>query len=88
MAKKVKTVRARVIRRKDGNTHIIYWENGEYVGGAIRISYDESWLYLTTDDYEGAAMVNIGTLPEIRRVLSQITREIRALPQRRKKARK
>lgn len=47
-----------------------------YHGPVARVSYDKTWLNIVTDDYEGAAMLNIEALPYLRRALSRIASEI------------
>lgn len=54
-------------------------ELDEYIGLQARVSYDKDWLHIVTDEYEGAAMLNIEALPALRRALSQIAKERRAM---------
>lgn len=49
-----------------------------YRGQSAAITYDDSWLHIVTDDYEGHAMLNIETLPVLRRALAKIARQIKA----------
>lgn len=52
-------------------------KDGDYAGPAARVYYDENWLHINTDDYEGNAMLNIEALPALRRALAQISKEIK-----------
>lgn len=49
-----------------------------YHGPVASVTYDETWLTIETDDYEGSAMLNIEALPYLRRALAEISRDIRA----------
>jgi hypothetical protein len=49
-----------------------------YEGPTARVDYDKDWLNITTDDYEGHAMLNIEALPHLRRALARVARELRA----------
>jgi hypothetical protein len=51
---------------------------GDYTGPIARITWDEDWLHIVTDDYEGHAMLNIETLPFLRRALTRVAKRIRA----------
>ena len=48
-----------------------------YEGPVARVSFDKTWLYVNTDDYEGHAMMNIETLPMLRRALAKIAKRIK-----------
>lgn len=48
-----------------------------YHGPIARIDWNETWLNICTDDYEGNAMLNIEALPYLRRALAQIDRAIK-----------
>lgn len=56
-----------------------YNVTGEYPssGPTASVTYDDSWLNIVTDDCEGHAMLNIETLPQLRRALAEIAKEIR-----------
>ena len=54
-------------------------DGSQYRGPSICITHDETWLHLTTDDYEGHAMINIETLPKIIESLQLIQRARRDL---------
>lgn len=49
-----------------------------YYGPVAQVSHDDSWLHITTDAYEGHAMLNIEALPKLRKALAEIARERRA----------
>lgn len=48
-----------------------------YRGPIARIEHDKVWLHITTDDYEGHAMLNIQTLPFLISALKKIERKIK-----------
>jgi hypothetical protein len=48
-----------------------------YHGPTAHITWDETWLNITTDDYEGHAMINIEALPYLRRALARVARTIK-----------
>lgn len=50
----------------------------DYDGPAARVHADDTWLNIVTDDYEGHAMLNIETLPMLRRALARIAKERKA----------
>ena len=52
--------------------------NSDYEGPAASVTYDKDWLHIVTDEYEGAAMLNIETLPVLRRALSKVAKHIKA----------
>lgn len=52
--------------------------DSDYVGPVARVSFDDQWLHIITDDYEGAAMLNIEALPMLRRALARIAKQIDA----------
>jgi hypothetical protein len=49
-----------------------------YHGPTARVTWDDTWLNICTDDYEGNAMINIEALPHLRRALAYISRSIKA----------
>lgn len=49
----------------------------DYRGPEARISADGEWLNIVTDEYEGAAMLNIEALPQLRRALSRLAKHLR-----------
>lgn len=49
---------------------------GRYRGPTAEISYDKTWLYIMTDPYEGRVMINIETLPALRKALAKVARKI------------
>lgn len=49
-----------------------------YRGPVAEVEWDDTWLNITTDKYEGHVMVNIEALPHLRRALSQIAKRIKA----------
>ncbi len=49
-----------------------------YSGPAAQVTYDDKWLHICTDDYEGNAMLNIEALPYLQKALRQIARERKA----------
>lgn len=62
--------------RDDGVQLVGAREDDDYMGPAARVSHDDTWLHVTTDDYEGAAMLNIEALPYLILALSNIARAI------------
>lgn len=50
--------------------------DAEYQGPVARIEYDKTWLYITTDHYEGRVILNIEALPYLRQALTKILSEI------------
>jgi hypothetical protein len=49
-----------------------------YRGPVAEVTWDDTWLNITTDKYEGHAMLNIEALPYLRRALAQIERARKA----------
>ncbi len=54
--------------------------DSDYIGPVADVSFDDKWLHITTDDYEGAAMLNIEALPFLLKALRQIDKRRRAPP--------
>ena len=48
-----------------------------YRGPMAEITWDETWLNIVTDKYEGRVMLNIETLPHLRRALAKIERKLK-----------
>jgi hypothetical protein len=44
----------------------------DYHGPFAFITFDKDWLWISTDDYEGTAMLNIEALPMLRRALAYV----------------
>lgn len=63
--------------KTDGKYRGVGCTDGDYIGPTAWIEYDDTWLHIVTDDYEGHAMLNIETLPYLRRALAQIAKEIK-----------
>lgn len=49
-----------------------------YEGPVARVSHDDTWLRIVTDENEGSAMINIEALPFLRRALAKIAKERKA----------
>lgn len=49
-----------------------------YSGPCARVEYDKKWLSITTDDHEGAAMLNIEALPFLIEALQNIEAKMKA----------
>lgn len=68
----------KVFLRREDKCVVLGYEKPEreppYYGPQARISHDDTWLHITTDDYEGHAMLNIETLPVLIRALQAIQR--------------
>jgi hypothetical protein len=75
MAKKKCDPKAWLIKDKD--MWRVGFTRGDYSGPVAQIYYDDSWLNIATDDYEGHAMVNIETLPKLRQALAEVAKQIR-----------
>lgn len=45
-----------------------------YRGPVAEITWDDTWLNICTDSYEGNVMLNIEALPYLRRALAQIAK--------------
>jgi hypothetical protein len=58
--------------RKSGDPEL-----SDYRGPTAEISFDGNWLNIITDEHEGAAMLNIETLPRLRRALAIVAKQIR-----------
>lgn len=54
-------------------------EETGYMGPEAVISYDENWLHITTDPYEGHVMLNIETLPALLRALKDVTKRLQSV---------
>lgn len=62
-------------------TQLVGAKNGNgYHGPVAHVSHDKNWLHVTTDDYEGHAMLNIEALPFLIKALRTIQRERRTPP--------
>lgn len=46
-----------------------------YRGPVAQVTWDDTWLYVSTDRYEGTAMLNIEALPYLRQALAKIDRK-------------
>jgi hypothetical protein len=53
-------------------------KNDRYIGPTAEVSQKGEWLYIITDDYDGVAMMNIETLPALRKALGRIAKRIKA----------
>ena len=74
-------MKPKMIVHKDGSMAV--WSESkvtDYVGPTAQISWDKDWLYICTDDYEGNAMINISTLPVLRRALARVAKTIASNP--------
>lgn len=49
-----------------------------YHGPRADIYWDETWLHIVTDSYEGHVMLNIEALPHLRLALGKISRVTKA----------
>lgn len=49
-----------------------------YEGPVAEITWDDTWLHIVTDNYEGYAMLNIEALGPLRKALAKIARSIKA----------
>ena len=49
-----------------------------YNGPTARISFDENWLNICTDDYEGNAAINIEALPQLQKALRMVAKRLKA----------
>jgi hypothetical protein len=50
-------------------------EEYPYHGPVARVSCDDKWLVICTDDHEGYAMLNVEALPFLRRALGYLDRK-------------
>lgn len=50
----------------------------KYEGPRAEVTWDETWLNITTDHYEGRAMLNIEAIEPLRKALAKISRQIKA----------
>jgi len=70
------------IREKDGAFYVGAEDMSDkerpYRGPVAEVTYDDTWLVIETDAYEGHAMLNIEALPHLRAVLTKISRKIKA----------
>jgi len=48
----------------------------KYEGPVAEITWDDTWLYIVTDKYEGHVMLNIEALPFLRKALAQVAASI------------
>lgn len=46
-----------------------------YLGPRADITWDDTWVNICTDPYEGNAMLNIEAVPHLRRALAKIARQ-------------
>lgn len=51
-----------------------------YRGPVARVYRDRAWLHIVTDPYDGSVMLNIETLPALRKALSKLARKLKASP--------
>lgn len=51
-----------------------------YEGPSCSIWHDKDWVYVSTDEHEGTAMLNIEALPALRRALALLAKQIKASP--------
>lgn len=70
-------MRGKAFIKPDGEDILVGYTAGNYYGPTARIEYDDTWLHIITDHYDGHAMLNIETLPYLRRALAQIAKEVR-----------
>lgn len=52
-------------------------KDSDYLGPVADITWDETWLWIVTDEYEGSVMLNIEALPHLRRALARIAKRIK-----------
>lgn len=50
----------------------------KYEGPVAEVTWDDSWLYICTDKYEGHAMLNIEALEPLRKALGKVSRKIKS----------
>lgn len=50
----------------------------KYDGPCAEVAWDETWLTICTDQYEGHAMLNIEALEPLRKALAKISRQVKA----------
>jgi hypothetical protein len=48
-----------------------------YFGPQAQVTWDDTWLNIETDKYEGHVMLNIEALEPLRKALAKIAREIK-----------
>jgi hypothetical protein len=69
-------LKPKLFTNKDGSLAVWSEEvGGDYRGPTAQITWDKDWLHIVTDDYEGNAMVNIETLPALRRALARVAKD-------------
>lgn len=49
----------------------------EYYGPVARVTFDATWLHISTDDYEGHALLNIEALPYLQEALAKIAAQLK-----------
>ena len=49
----------------------------KYEGPRAEVTWNDTWLYICTDQYEGNAMLNIEALEPLRKALAKISRSRR-----------
>jgi hypothetical protein len=47
-----------------------------YVGPVAHVNGNSEWVYVTTDDYEGVAMINRETLPKLIEALQRLEKHL------------
>lgn len=52
----------------------------KYEGPRAEVTWDDTWLYICTDKYEGHAMLNIEALEPLRKALNKIARATKRTP--------
>lgn len=72
-------MRARSVE-KDGKVYV--WAecagqdpHSRYRGPVCEVDHDKDWLHITTDPYEGHAMISIEALPALRKALARIAKD-------------
>jgi hypothetical protein len=48
-----------------------------YRGPVGKVTWDDTWLYISTGPYEGNVMLNIETLPYLRQALARVAKATR-----------
>jgi hypothetical protein len=61
---------------EDRYGHYVCAGRGDYKGPVGHVYADDNWIHIVTDPYEGHAMLNIETLPELIKILSDIHKVI------------
>ena len=73
------------IRPRDGGGFVVGYWRGDYTGPTAEVytlTYPRdakpTWVIISTDDYEGHAMLNIEALPKLRQALAKLAKAIEA----------